>query len=134
MLSYSVKQLCTAHYQRWVQAGRPEFEAQVPGEDAYHRHHRVIGGWAVTGCSRSVNGCPPRICTRHAELWQAAGSPDLDAWLATTRYEPPPHGERGCVLPDCPTARGGRPDLVRWCAGGTTSAGATTAPSYRTTS
>ncbi|MFF3941472.1 hypothetical protein [Streptomyces phaeofaciens] len=102
MLSYSVKQLCTAHYQRWVQAGRPEFEAWVPGEDAYHRHHRVIRGCAVTGCRRSTNGCTPRICTRHTELWQAAGSPDLDAWLATTRYEPPPHGERDCVLPDCP--------------------------------
>ncbi|MGW3496668.1 hypothetical protein [Streptomyces sp. NPDC001020] len=73
MLSYSVKQLCTAHYQRWVQAGRPEFEAWVPGEDAYHRHHRVIRGCAVTGCRRSMNGCSPRICTRHTELWEAAG-------------------------------------------------------------
>ncbi|WP_330301684.1 MULTISPECIES: tyrosine-type recombinase/integrase [unclassified Streptomyces] len=102
MLSYSVKQLCTAHYQRWVQASRPEFEAWVPGGDAYHRHHRVIRGCAVTDCRRSMNGCSPRICTRHTELWQAAGSPDLDAWLATARYEPPPHGEQDCVLPDCP--------------------------------
>ncbi|WP_405634674.1 hypothetical protein OHB53_11195 [Streptomyces sp. NBC_00056] len=102
MLSYSVKRLCTAHYQRWVQAGRPEFEVWVPGEDAYHRHHRVIRGCAVAGCRRSMNGCSPRICTRHTELWQAAGAPDLDAWLATTRYEAPPHGERDCVLPDCP--------------------------------
>ncbi|MEU0119052.1 hypothetical protein ABZ137_36595 [Streptomyces bobili] len=102
MLSYSVKQLCTAHYQRWVHSGRPDFEAWVPGEDAYHRHHRVIRGCAVTGCHRSMNGCSPRICTRHTELWQAAGAPDLDGWLATARYEPPPHGERDCVLPDCP--------------------------------
>ncbi|MGP3637821.1 tyrosine-type recombinase/integrase, partial [Streptomyces sp. 24-1644] len=85
-------QPATGLLERLMEVVRPEFR----GEDAYHRHHRVIRGCAVRGCRRS------RICTRHTELWQAAGAPDLDTWLATARYEAPPHGERDCVLPDCP--------------------------------
>jgi integrase len=95
------KQLCRGHYARWLDDSRPELEQWCEQEEAATARRLTVRSCGIRGCERAHKG--HGLCGRHGGVWQRAGRPDVDAWIARTLYVPPKrrHGERECGRPGC---------------------------------
>ncbi|MFD8532266.1 tyrosine-type recombinase/integrase [Streptosporangium canum] len=101
-ISFTTKELCQGHYQRWKKAGRPDLEAFSAEEAAAMLTRMMIRSCAIRGCRRVRKA--KGLCNRHLYRWRSSGEPDLDIWAEQTLYAPPrpPGGdERTCEVPGC---------------------------------
>lgn len=101
MISFAALGLCNAHYHRRRKARGIDFEAWLADEDTRTRERLTVPACAIVGCERALKG--HSLCHRHLDLWARSGQPDVDTWLAATRYRPPRHNgrERACAVPRC---------------------------------
>jgi integrase len=90
---HRVQSLCTAHWQRWRDAGRlPPLDKFTATADPILHGHLPLSACVIAGCNygQKARG----LCQRHHRQWCSAGCPDLSAWRVPV---PPPAGP----LPVC---------------------------------
>jgi integrase len=98
---HRVQGLCTAHWQRWREAGRvPALDEFTATADPILHGHLPLNACVITGCNygQRVRG----LCQRHHRQWCSAGRPDLPGWRAPGA-PPPPRAEppRACRIGYC---------------------------------
>jgi hypothetical protein len=87
--------MCTAHHQRWAEAGRPDAGTWAASAAAVRRWLGEPAGCAVTACRRAR--CEFSLCHSHVARWEHAGRPDRARWIAD--------GGGGLPLPRTPACR-----------------------------
>lgn len=80
--------LCPGHYQRWVDAGRPDPAEFAAATDPRWRRQQPNQRCRVRDCG--YGSARLGLCASHAQRWSRAGSPDIDTWL----LNPPPIKQR----------------------------------------
>ena len=121
--------MCSAHHQRWVEAGRPEATAWAATAPAVRRWLDEPAKCAVGSCRRAH--CELGLCHSHAARWQQHGRPDRPQWIADGGGPPLPRTP-ACRFPGCGLdaegsaglcqvhrsrwARNGRPPVEAWLA------------------
>lgn len=122
--------MCSAHHQRWVEAGRPEVEAWATAAQVLRRWLAEPRKCAVASCRRAH--CEFGLCHSHAARWQHAGRPDRAGWVADGGGGPPLPRRAPCRFHECGLhaegaaglcqvhrarwARHGRPPVDAWLA------------------
>jgi integrase len=91
--------MCNRHYQRWVQAGRPEVQAWAASVSPNTRWLQEPRKCAVASCRRAH--CEFGLCHSHASRWQDVGKPDLAAWADDGGGGPPLPSGPTCRFPTC---------------------------------
>ena len=92
--------LCQGHLQRWVDPGTPgRWIGSSGSTDPKWRRQRPNQRCRVPGCGYgSARG---GMCPVHAQRWERAGRPDLDAWLADPQPVKQPAAGAACRIPHC---------------------------------
>lgn len=119
--------MCTAHHQRWVNAGRPDVEAWAATAPANRRWLDEPPECAIAACRRGRREFG--LCHSHANRWRNTGEPDRARWVAEGGGPPLPAGMT-CRFPGCGLdaegaaglclvhrsrwARNGRPPVDSW--------------------
>jgi integrase len=122
--------MCSAHHQRWVEAGRPEAGAWAATAPAVRRWLAEPAKCAVGSCRRAH--CEFGLCHSHAARWQRDGCPDRPRWVADGGGGPALPRTATCRFPGCGLdgegsaglcqvhrsrwARNGRPPVQAWLA------------------
>jgi hypothetical protein len=123
---------CSAHRQRWIDAGRPQdVAAWAAAEPAARRWLQPPTACAIDSCRRAakVKG----LCHSHESRWMNAGRPELGAWIAGGGGGPALPGGPDCRFPECPLqaegpdrlcvhhrnrwSRANRPEIEGWLLG-----------------
>ncbi|WP_460431822.1 tyrosine-type recombinase/integrase, partial [Amycolatopsis echigonensis] len=91
---------CSAHHQRWIEAGRPDdVETWAKSAPANRRWLHQPRKCAITTCHRSRR--EHGLCHSHASRWQKQGRAGLTQWIADGGGGPPLPAGDGCRFPDC---------------------------------
>ncbi|HEY5842528.1 MAG TPA: tyrosine-type recombinase/integrase [Mycobacterium sp.] len=122
--------MCSAHHQQWVDAGRPEAKQWAAAAPPLRRWLAEPVKCAVDSCRRAY--CEFRLCHSHAVRWQRDGRPDRPRWIGEGGGGPalPPmpvcrfpccgldsEGSAGlCQVHRCRWIRNGRPPVEAWLA------------------
>lgn len=91
--------MCSAHHQRWAQAGRPEAEAWAAAAPAVRRWLAEPPKCAVGSCRRAH--CELGLCHSHAARWRQDRRPDRARWVAEGGGGPPLPRTTTCRFPGC---------------------------------
>jgi integrase len=91
--------LCNAHHQRWVKAGRPDPDAFAATAGPWHGH-APPAGCRAPGCG--FGALRRRLCQRHLGAWARAGEPGIDGWLVSVPPVTPQPGQAACQISFCP--------------------------------
>jgi len=101
---------CSAHHQRWIEAGRPEdLEAWAVSVPAARRWLTPPKACAIAACRRSRR--EHGMCHSHASRWADAGRPDLSSWIAGGGGGRPLPAGPDCRFPECPLEAEGEAEL-----------------------
>jgi integrase len=122
--------MCSAHHQRWVEAGRPDAAVWAAAAPALRRWLAEPPKCSVVSCRRAR--CEFSLCHSHVARWQQAGRPDRAGWIADGGGGPPLPRTATCRFHDCGLdsegaaglcqvhrarwARNGRPPVEAWLA------------------
>ena len=83
----------------WNNQGRPDLERFAASTDPRWRRQQPNQQCRVPGCGYgSARG---GMCGLHAQRWERAGRPDLDAWLAQPQPFKRPAAGATCRIPHC---------------------------------
>ncbi|MHB8220344.1 MAG: tyrosine-type recombinase/integrase [Acidimicrobiales bacterium] len=120
--------LCSGHYQRWKDAGRPPVEGFCATTDPRWRRQQPNASCSIADCGYGV--VRSGLCSGHFQRWDRTGRPDLDTWVAgapAVRSPAPgahcrvahcelwPHGASGlCRAHQATWRANGRPDIEKF--------------------
>jgi hypothetical protein len=82
------KQLCSSHYERWNDAGRPELAAFAATTPPTRHCYGPLSACEVISCKFGRNRAG--LCSSHALQWRRCGRPELAGWLASGVPSPVP--------------------------------------------
>ena len=104
------KDMCTAHYQRWMFEGQPDLDGWVPTTNPGIRGRTQLRMCLVGGCRRGVTSAG--LCAAHRLVWVKVDRPPIADWCLTV--PPANDGKPDCGVEDCTLlAESAEPGLCR---------------------
>ncbi len=91
--------LCTGHYQRWKDAGRPPVESFCTTTDPRWRRQQPNASCWVADCGYGVTRSG--LCSGHFQRWDRSGRPDLESWRADAPAVRAPEKGAHCRIAQC---------------------------------
>ena len=92
--------MCTGHWERWADAGRPDIEVFAASPGKPWHGHAPLAACAAAGCGFGV--ASGGLCSRHLSAWRRAGCPGHGRWAATLPPMAMPAGQATCRIGSCP--------------------------------